>query len=613
MKFHFTANLCLFASFLLFLFMPTKNSLAQQGTSCNNPLAFNGNNLFYSGTTCGFGDNAAVGGGIVSLICNGSFIGGEDIIFLFTPSETACYNIEINGDEGASFAMYAACPNNISSPFQIASCLEISGVVGNLGGASPMNGANISLEAGVSYFLIVSSYNGNLGNFPCGEFEMSISIPNGVVNDFCSNALPLSSTGSNYGATDCGEPDDWTPETCSAEWSSNENGVWYTFNNPTQKDVTIDIYNIECQGGGENLQIGIWTNNNTCDLSVETQIGCLVTVGNQSAILSNLPAGDYYIFVDGNAGADCTWNFGGTLICGTPSPIPPTPLILCTDDALPVTLSVTPSNAANTINWYASSNTSTPIATGATISTPAFIDNSIEGTYTLYATETNINGNEICESSPVSIIIEIIDSPDLCNACEQPTNAIVIDITCSSVRLQWDAVPNATAYQIAGRKANGVWKVFGEQTDNYREFTSGVLPNETYEWSVKALCSNGWTDWVIPTMSFTTPVCKNGETSSYDMFSDVQEIKNEISLYPNPAKNIVQLAYMINSFETLRTAKILHLDILDITGKIVAQQKLNANSANNLFSLDISYLEKGQYFVRLQTEKMQLVDKLIVW
>ncbi|MGB1206166.1 MAG: T9SS type A sorting domain-containing protein [Chitinophagales bacterium] len=223
-------------------------------------------------------------------------------------------------------------------------------------------------------------------------------------------------------------------------------------------------------------------------------------------------------------------------------------------------------------------------------------------------TITLIASNDSCSH----VYQEIIEITDIMT-CGQPMNPTVQDITCSSLTFTWNAMPNATAYKIAGRKAGGTWKVFPEQTSTSRTFTSGVQPNTDYEWSVKALCSDGWTEWIIPVMTFSTPTCKNGEINSYDIFADTQEIQNKMSLYPNPTRNFVQLTYTINSFEQLQASEILEVQIMDITGKVVLQQKLNANNTDNLFTLDISQLQKGQFFVRLQSEDMQLIDKLIIW
>ncbi len=143
-------------------------------------------------------------------------------------------------------------------------------------------------------------------------------------NDFCQDALPLAGIGCNYLASDLFEPDTWAPNqtildnNCSGgDWSSNENGVWYTFtiDATTPQPFSIDILNIVCDAtGAGTLQMGIWTNNNTCNLGLETRIDCAVGLGNVTLGPLTLPLGDYYLYVDGNAGANCVWEFDSEII-----------------------------------------------------------------------------------------------------------------------------------------------------------------------------------------------------------------------------------------------------------------------------------------------------------
>jgi Secretion system C-terminal sorting domain len=170
-----------------------------------------------------------------------------------------------------------------------------------------------------------------------------------VNNDFCSGALPLESTGTNCTATNINEPDTWIPTSNAAcpSWFSNENGVWYTFNVAanTPQPISINLSNVVCSnstGGPNNLQIGLWTNNNTCNLSTETFIRCADSnngVANIGPV--NLAVGNYYLYLDGNAGSVCSWNVSSpqlltslqssstncyasaSLIANTPSGTPP--------------------------------------------------------------------------------------------------------------------------------------------------------------------------------------------------------------------------------------------------------------------------------------------------
>lgn len=162
--------------------------------------------------------------------------------------------------------------------------------------------------------------------------------------DKCYTAMPLSQLGCNYGATaptsgPYAEPDNaaWTapahpggvcqdgdsnPAT-STIWGSNENLVWYTFTQLATSDFNIAVDNMNCTGGAGTAQLGVYTNSGgaaspTCDLATETGMGCSVGVGAVQLSISNLPAGDYLLVIDGNSGAECQWEFkefvGGNLL-----------------------------------------------------------------------------------------------------------------------------------------------------------------------------------------------------------------------------------------------------------------------------------------------------------
>ncbi len=314
---------------------------AQIGSNCDTPLVIS--NLPYNQldmTTCGFGNDYGSGG------CNnGNYMQGEDFVMEFTPTISSCYNLQlygINGGNGADLALFVfeGCPSSNN-------CLD----------SDNENNSNeafikIDLVAGTTYYIVVGSENSPNGP-DCGTFDFLLSDPlSAPVNDFCENAIPLGGLGSNYNATACNEPNEWTPNElgydCDGEnqWSYNHNGVWYVFSNDQQQDVTIDVFNIECLGviGQSLLQIGVWSNTGTCDLGQEEFYGCLVTTGDAELFLNNLPAGDYYLYADGSAGSLCTWGFASeeVITCTPPvlQALSNTNIALCADNTLPVTLSI---------------------------------------------------------------------------------------------------------------------------------------------------------------------------------------------------------------------------------------------------------------------------------
>jgi|GEM_PF-6601108 len=276
---------------------------AQPGANCMNPIIIPHIPYIYIGSTCGMGNDFAG-------LCGESDMQGEDMVFSFTSLFNQCLYINATGTP--SFRLYYStlCGSGCIEDFTANS----QGIIAD---------KKISITAAITYYFII-----DIATFGCYDFSLAldyISTDQVMVNDQCDCALPLVGTASNYGANDTGEPDSWAPNNFGEEcpggsWSGNQNGVWYSFNNPVQQDVEIIVYNIDCVDGGngaaasDQLQMGIWTNHQTCDLGDEDFITCMVATGTSTFDLQNLPAGDYYLFTDGYAGDQCTWNFLGNII-----------------------------------------------------------------------------------------------------------------------------------------------------------------------------------------------------------------------------------------------------------------------------------------------------------
>lgn len=168
--------------------------------------------------------------------------------------------------------------------------------------------------------------------------------------DLCYTVLPLSGLGCNYGATSpptglYAEPDiaswvqtgqaDLNPLTCAScicqdgdsnpltntVWLSNENLVWYEFTTTATEDFNLAVTDMVCSGGAATVQMGVWSqpsSGDICDFNGSGTngvqgYGCSVGVGNVQLTIPNLPAGDYILLVDGNAGAQCDWTFAETI------------------------------------------------------------------------------------------------------------------------------------------------------------------------------------------------------------------------------------------------------------------------------------------------------------
>jgi hypothetical protein len=81
---------------------------------------------------------------------------------------------------------------------------------------------------------------------------------------------------------------------------------------------------------------------------------------------------------------------------------------------------------------------------------------------------------------------------------------------------------------------------------------------------------------------------------------------NDFNLYPNPTQNEVNVAFNSPVSETI------NVRIFDMVGKTILTNELGVSEGDNKFSFDLSDLNKGIYFVELNTSSERIVKKLIL-
>lgn len=106
--------------------------------------------------------------------------------------------------------------------------------------------------------------------------------------------------------------------------------------------------------------------------------------------------------------------------------------------------------------------------------------------------------------------------------------------------------------------------------------------------------------------AYNVVLCSNDTIDMIDMcemtVTSVKKVSstNKLSIYPNPAKDLLNIVYNGN--------EALHLEITDITGKKVMSQILKSNTK----SIDVAHLSKGLYIVRLYNQHDDFIQKLVV-
>lgn len=94
-------------------------------------------------------------------------------------------------------------------------------------------------------------------------------------------------------------------------WGSNENTIYSQFCAPATGTFVFEVSNIACTGGAASLQFqvlsGTSSNNSICDMTSEF---CNKGFTGDIDMSVDLASGTCYtLMFDGNAGADCTWDF----------------------------------------------------------------------------------------------------------------------------------------------------------------------------------------------------------------------------------------------------------------------------------------------------------------
>lgn len=92
-------------------------------------------------------------------------------------------------------------------------------------------------------------------------------------------------------------------------------------------------------------------------------------------------------------------------------------------------------------------------------------------------------------------------------------------------------------------------------------------------------------------------------------YSDICSVVNQtgelsISVYPNPANNSVTI-----DFKNVDNVRSTDFSIMDVTGK---QMIVSATQLNNKYTLDLSTLQSGLYFIELNISNKKVLQKIIV-
>ena len=161
--------------------------------------------------------------------------------------------------------------------------------------------------------------------------------------------------------------------------------------------------------------------------------------------------------------------------------------------------------------------------------------------------------------------------------CDVPTGLTASDIQGESITITWDNDTSVNSWNIQYRPEGGQLSTASSTTNSYT--ITGLTNNTTYQIQVQANCGDGnLSDW-SPAFSVTTTGIANW-------------LENSVSLYPNPAKEYVDI-------RVDGDLNVTAMEVYDVYGKLIN----TVNVVDNPTRINVSGLADGMYFVRVTTEK----------
>jgi len=218
--------------------------------------------------------------------------------------------------------------------------------------------------------------------------------------------------------------------------------------------------------------------------------------------------------------------------------------------------------------------------TTATVTTPS---HQITGLTALTAYDVRVKA--VCganDQSPyVSSTFNTISGDT--DPCDVPTGLHTTNVQNESIAIAWNTNNNASSWNIQYRPQGGSYSSASSTTNSYT--ITGLTGLTTYQIQVQAVCADGQTsDWCTAISAMTTNV-------GIDDY-----LSNSISLYPNPAKEVVYVQCTNNT-------QIDAIEVYDVYGKVVRTAVETRHGTSLQTSINVSDLADGMYFVRVTTEK----------
>lgn len=174
--------------------------------------------------------------------------------------------------------------------------------------------------------------------------------------------------------------------------------------------------------------------------------------------------------------------------------------------------------------------------------------------------------------------------------CDVPTDVTATDIQTESITVHWENAP-VVNWKIQYGPLGGTLSSATATTNTY--VISNLTPGTTYQIQVQAVCDGGSeSEWSEP----ITPTTLTG-INSY--------LENSVTLYPNPAKEVVNVQCTMNNVQF----DVTEVEVYDVFGKIV--RTVQWADGHSPMQINVSDLADGMYFVRVTTDQGVVTKRFV--
>ena len=211
-----------------------------------------------------------------------------------------------------------------------------------------------------------------------------------------------------------------------------------------------------------------------------------------------------------------------------------------------------------------------------------------------YETQYDVYVRAFCEqnaSSAWSIVTSFTTEAQGSEDCDPVTNLTATEITENSAVVSWTAGATGSEWEVVLTNASGA-TLSEARTHEQRYQLNGLTPGTSYIVKVRTVCGDDqYSDYA--STSFTTiAVGIDGVAEA------------NCTIYPNPTSSATTISVSgVNGK--------VQIAVVDMNGRAVASELLEC-SADCTKTLDVEHLAQGAYFVRITSENVNMVKKLIV-